>query len=130
MGIGVIGASSSPVKNIQRGVATEAGNITIAPVNLSKTIVNSFSTGSAGTVAATGSVSVTLNPSGGATTRYIDNYNTGNYLSTGSFPSYAGSGTISGGTTDLTAAQFGAYLVDETTLAVTGPCRYEIVEFN
>ncbi len=131
MGINVFPAPSpAPLKKVQRGVATQAGNITITAVNPEKTIVNSFSTGSAGTVAATGSMSVSLNPSGGSVSRYIDSINAANYMGTGSYPSYNGSGTLSGGTTDLTAAQFGAYLVDATTIAVTGPCRYEVIEFN
>jgi hypothetical protein len=35
---------------------------------------------------------------------------------------------ISGGSTDLTTAVNGAYLTNSTTLTVTGPCRYEVVE--
>jgi hypothetical protein len=122
--------SSSPLKSVQRGVATTAGNITITAVNPNRTIINSFSTSSAGTVAATGSMSVSLTPSGGEVSRYISGTNTGNQLNVGSYPSYSGSGTLSGGTTNLTTAQYGAYLVDATTIAVTGPCRYEVIEFN
>ncbi len=47
---------SSVVKSIQRGSASTAGNITITAVTTSKTQVLSFSTSSAGTVAATGTV--------------------------------------------------------------------------
>ena len=47
---------SSVVKSIQRGTAASAGNITITAVDTTKTQVNSFSTGSAGYVQATGSI--------------------------------------------------------------------------
>jgi hypothetical protein len=36
---------------------------------------------------------------------------------------------ISGGTTNLIAGVNGAYLSNSTTLVVTGPCRYEVVEY-
>ena len=122
--------ATTPIKNVQRGEATVAGNITITAVDPSKTIVNSFSTSSAGTVAATGDVAISLSPSGGETSRYISDVNAANFLRSGSYPTYSGTGTLSGGTTNLTTAQYGAYLVNATTIAVTGPCRYEIIEFN
>ena len=106
------------VKLVQRGVATVAGNITITSVNLSKTVVYSFSTGSAGTVAATGNINSTGS----------------NIVSTGGNSSVQNangawfSASISGGTTNLTSAQYGAYLTDATTLTVTGPCRWQVVE--
>jgi len=37
--------------------------------------------------------------------------------------------SISGGSTNLVAAVNGAYLSDSTTLVVTGPCRYEVIEY-
>lgn len=39
------------------------------------------------------------------------------------------SSNMSGGTTNLVSAQYGAYLVDSTTITVTGPCRYEVIEY-
>jgi hypothetical protein len=39
------------------------------------------------------------------------------------------SASISGGTTSLTTAVYGVYLVDSTTIFATGPCRYEVVEY-
>lgn len=36
---------------------------------------------------------------------------------------------LTAGSTDLTAAVNGAYLKNSTTITVTGPCRYEIVEY-
>jgi hypothetical protein len=40
------------------------------------------------------------------------------------------SGSYSGGTTTLLTAVNGAYLQDATTLVVTGPCYWEVVEMN
>ena len=134
MGIEVLGAqtSASPIKSIQRGVATSAGNIVISEVNINKTIVNSFSTGSAGTVAATGEVDISLSPTGGAVSSGgIGSYTGGYYVNaSGSYPTYSGTSPITNGTTDLTVAQYGAHLVDSTTISVSGPCRYEVIEFN
>jgi hypothetical protein len=60
MGIATFPAASggltSAVKSIQRGTAVSSGNITITAVDTTKTICNSFSTGSAGSVAASGTV--------------------------------------------------------------------------
>ena len=61
MGIATFPASSggltSAIRTIQRGVAATSGNITITSVDTTKTICNSFSTSSAGTVSATGTIS-------------------------------------------------------------------------
>ena len=62
------GGLSSAIKSIQRGVAAAAGNITISSVDTTKTICNSFSTSSAGTVQATGTVSATSGTVGATTT--------------------------------------------------------------
>lgn len=63
MGIASFPASSggltSAIKSIQRGIAAGEGNITITSVDTTKTMVNSFSTSSAGSVAATGTVAST-----------------------------------------------------------------------
>jgi uncharacterized protein (UPF0333 family) len=132
MGISVIGviAPASPLKSVQRGLAASAGNITITAVNPAKTIINSFSTSSAGTVAATGSVTGTLTPSGGNVSGQSAAVSGNGGNQTGSFATYPVDLSISGGSTNLTTAQYGAYLVDATTIAVTGPCRYEVIEFN
>ena len=124
MGINVFPApSAGGVKSVQRGVATVSGNTTITSVDINKSVVYSFSTGSAGTVAATGTIALT--PSGGNTAGRSTSQN--GVLIQGDFPSYNGS--ITGGTTNLTSAQYGAYLTDSTTLTVTGPCRWQVVEF-
>lgn len=129
MGISQIGVntSSSPIKSIQRGVATTAGNITISSVDLNKSMVTSFSTGSSGSVGATGTITGTITPTGGWTT---GRSNTGGQGGEGIFPTYSGTRTLSAGETNLTSAVNGAYLSNSTTLVVTGPCRWEIVEFN
>jgi hypothetical protein len=57
MGIATFPSTTSPIKSIQRGAAVSAGNISITAVVVAKTIVNSFSTASSGTVAATGTLS-------------------------------------------------------------------------
>lgn len=146
---------SSTIKSIQRGTAGGAGNISISSVNTSKTTVNSFSTSSAGYVAATGSVGA-QNGSVGAgwaqwsTSTYpytltIQNSNevygytvVGRYTSYTAYSQYptatwnynANASNISGGSTDLTTKQYGAYLVDATTIYATGPCQYEVIEYN
>ena len=183
MGISTFPNVASPIKSVQRGVAVSAGSITITAVNTAKTMVNSFSTSSAGTVAARGDVAAangttsgisTSSPSGSMTlasgavgglgagqgwqiTTPYSSYNAIQYLggrygliyayyyqyyvtpgATGSMSLGAmntngmnvamNSQSLSGGTTDLTAAVYGAYLSNSTTLVVTGPCRYEVIE--
>jgi hypothetical protein len=197
MGIATFPASSgglsSAVKTVQRGEAVSAGNITITAVDVSKSQVTSFSTGSAGTVAATGAISAANGTTSGASTSGQTGTNTAGYwryqgnpnfitMVANAFPfqmptpsdnsnsvhtwtyqggryglvtvyvnepaslsvqnvSLNGQNTngmnvglnatnISGGSTALTAATYGAYLSNSTTLVVTGPCRYEVVEYN
>ena len=186
MGIATFPASSSglssAIKSLQRGSAASAGNITISSVDTTKTMVNSFSTASAGTVAATGSVNAATGSSSATSTSTQSSSGSlamGAYLgysgATGSPqpyspPSYSGrygqfyipnniaaaplggnvnSGSfamsamnvnganislnatnISGGTTNLMAGVYGAYLSSSTNLVVTGPCQYEVVEYN
>jgi hypothetical protein len=173
MGVAVFPASggglTSAIKSLQRGVAASAGNITITSVDTSKTICNSFSTSSAGSVAATGTVSAANGstsatstssasmslpigmssnlPSGnhsgiqtGTATQATCNWNstqvyfTNNSGSIGAMNIAAqnvalNSTSISGGSTSLTAAVYGVYLVNSTTITATGPCRYEVVEY-
>lgn len=56
MGVAIYPNTASVIKSMQTGTASAAGTITISAVNTAKTVVQSFSTGSAGTVAATGSI--------------------------------------------------------------------------
>lgn len=134
MGVSQIGGatSSSPVKSVQRGEALASGNITISAVDPNKTMVRSFSTGSSGTVAATGNITGTLSPASTISLNVSGIYtNPGGWGSTGNAnPTYSGTRAISGGTTSLTSAVNGVYLSNSTTLVATGPCRYEVVEFN
>lgn len=114
---------SSAIKSIQRGTAASSGDVTITPVNTNKTKVNSFSKGSAGYVAGRGDV--TLAP---ASSVGIKSRNTYDYLGVDcSWPNY--SGAFSGGTTDLTAAVYGAILKDATTITCSGACEWEVVEY-
>ena len=114
--------TASAVKSVQSGVTVAAGTVVISSVNTSKSFVISVSKGSAGFVAARGTV--TLSPSGGATTA-----NGGSSQNQdGSFPTY--SGPITGGTTDLTTAQYSARLTSSTQLTVDGPVEWQVIEFN
>jgi len=115
---------TSPIKSIQRGAAASAGDVIISSVNVSKSFVDSFATGSAGTVAGTGTTSGTYTPSGGAVGAPGGNLNIN-----GSFPTYTGTRTISPGATDLTTQRYGAYLANSTTITVTGACNWEVVEY-
>jgi hypothetical protein len=118
---------TSPIKSIQRGVAASAGDIIITSVNVSKSFVNSYARGSAGTVAGTGNTTGTYTPSGGAVGAPGGNLNTN-----GSFPTYAGTRTLAsatGGASDLVTARYGAYLVNSISLTVTGACNWEVIEY-
>ena len=129
MGIAVFpAAAGGGIKSVQRGQAVSAGNITITAVDVTKTFVRSFSEGSAGTVATNSVETGTLNPSGGATA--VNTFHGGpNTNNGGSFPSYSGTRTLSGGTMDATTKAMGVWLSNSTTLVATGACRWEVVEF-
>jgi len=173
MGVAVFPASggglTSAIKSLQRGVASGAGNITITSVDTAKTICNSFSTSSAGSVAATGTISA-ANGSASATSTssatlaltYGQDSNAPQNMQQGAAPrlmqtrtcnwnsqqmSFANNTStlgaqnisaqnvslnttsISGGSTSLTTAVYGVYLVNSTTITATGPCRYEVIEY-
>lgn len=156
MGLSVFPESSSPVKSVQRGTAAAAGTVTISAVNTSKSFVRSFSNGSTGSVAVSGTVSsVTASAAANTATiaahtgtLYAGTSTSNNFASpisdytprnwpisatTASIPSFnvtIPSATISGGSTSLTSAEYGAYLTGSTSLVVTGPCYWEVVEFN
>jgi hypothetical protein len=117
---------SSPIKSIQRGSAGSATTITISAVDTSKTFVRSFSTGASGTLAPSGNASTTWTPSGGSTS-YSGG---GNVQVSGSWPNYSASVSISGGSTNLTTSEGGAYLANSTQITTTGACNYEVIEYN
>ena len=123
-------AAGGGIKLVQGGEAVSAGTTSITAVDVNKTFVRSFSTGAAGTVATDSSSTGTLNPTDGNTRAGggPDSGSSNNRL-TGSFPTYAGTRTLSGGTMDATVKAFGVHLTDATTLTATGACRWEVVEF-
>jgi hypothetical protein len=203
------GGLSSVVKSLQTGTASSAGTITITAVNTAKAFVYATSTGSAGTVAASGTVNAAYgstsgisfsafygnlygqdsvstnwanlgNGAAGATLYFYSNINggssstqasgiIGNQWGAGGYitaysvgryyiPAYsAGTGvyaydssisvygnamntnganvsmnstSLTGRTTSgLYAAQYGAVLTNSTTLTVTGPCTYQVIEY-
>ncbi len=112
------------IKSTQRGSVVSAGSVTISSVDLSKSFVISFSTGAAGTVATNSSESGTLTPSGGSCASQGNGSNSG-----GSWPTYSGTRSLSGGSTSLYSAEYGAYLTNSTTLTTTGACRWQVVEY-
>lgn len=125
----IIGSISTTVKSVQRGVYSGAGGtVTITAVDTTKTIIMSKSKSSAGYVAATGSITGTLNPDS-----YSNNISapgsSGNVGNTSTFPSYSGTRTLSGGSTSLTAKQFSAVLTNATTITCDGPVEWQVVEY-
>jgi len=118
-------ATSSIIKSVQRGSAASAGNVTISAVDISKSFVNSFSTGSTGSISTNSSTSGTYTPSGGNIGQYSQSFNPGS----GSYPNLVGTRSFSGGSTSLVSSAYGAYLVNSTTITVTGSCRWEVVEY-
>jgi hypothetical protein len=118
--------TSSTIKSVQRGSTASAGNVTISAIDTSKSFVNSFSTGSAGSVQTNSNTAGTYTPSGGNIGQYSQSFNP----SSGSYPNLIGTRNFSGGSTSLTSAAYGAYIVDSTTITVSGACRWEVVEYS
>jgi len=92
MGISTFPNIVSPIKSIQRGTAVAAGNITITAVNLSKTMVSSFSTSSNGTVAASGTIA-SFTGTAGSSNIFVDGYSSSGvgFSSQASNPIFTGS---------------------------------------
>lgn len=122
------------VKSVQSGVASAAGTITINSVSTTKSVVLSISKGSAGTVAARGNIASTGTIGGqvGNGNWNQIGINSGGYQNAG-WPIMNGtvstSGTLSGGSTDLTTKQYSARLTNATTLTVDGPCEWQVIEY-
>jgi hypothetical protein len=112
------------VLSTQHGVAAGAGSITINAVNVNKAVVISRSKGSAGTVAATGSISLSPSGPGPASSGTVSPCP---WNSTAGTESYSGS--ISGGTTNLTVKEYSAVLTNSTTITVDGPCEWQVINF-
>jgi hypothetical protein len=118
---------TSPIKSIQRGTTASSGNITISEVNISKSFINSFAIGSAGTVAGSGTTSGTYTPSGGAVGAPGGNLN-----QNGSFPTYSGTRLITASnpaTNGFVSQRYGVYFHTSTSLISTGACNWEVVEY-
>lgn len=124
MGINSYPEITSKIKSVQRGVTAIPGTITISAVNVSKSFVLSRGLGTEGTVAINSNESGTLSPSGGSVASQGNSSSGG-----GSFPSYSGTRTISGGSTSLWSKEFGISLTNSTTLTATGACRWEVIEY-
>jgi hypothetical protein len=118
-------ATSSIIKSVQRGSTASAGNVTISSIDISKSFANSFSIGSAGSAATNSSTSGTYTPQGGNFAQYSSNFPPGS----GSWPNLIGTRNFSGGSTSLVSSAYGAFIVNSTTITVTGACRWEVVEY-
>jgi len=117
----------SPIKSIQRGLFASAGSTTISSIDVSKSFIKSFSTGSAGSVGLSGSETGTLSPSGGS---IVGPGGGGNAVAGGgTFANYAGTRSVASGTTSVIVKEYGAYIVNSTTITATGSCRWEIIEY-
>ena len=123
-------SSGGAVKSVQRGTTSGATKVTIDAVDLSKAVVLSVSKGSTGYVAARGgfSSSINLSPSGGSVG---DQSGRASNPGVGSFPTYSGSmsGSLSGGSTDLTTKQYSAKLISATQLQTDGPVEWQVIEY-
>jgi hypothetical protein len=149
MGSNVFPAPSAGggIKSVQRGSAGASGNVTITSVDISKSFVNIYGTASSGTVAASGSINaanMTPSGTGNITGNLIRNdgvsfapfpYAANEHRVIGAnqilnFSSMTGNATnLTGGSTNLVAAVVQGFLANSTTLTVSGPCRWEVVEF-
>jgi hypothetical protein len=128
MSTSIFPVSVSTIKSIQRGSTASAGNITISSIDTNKSFVRSFSTGSAGSVQLVGNESGTLSPNGGSIVG--PGGGGGAVAGGGSFANYSGTRNFSGGSTSVTVQEYGAYIVNSTTLTATGACRWEVVEYS
>ena len=90
MGVAIYPNTASVIKSLQTGTAASAGTITITAVTVAKTVVHSVSTGSAGTVAATGTLSAATGTASAQSTSATAGYAGGYQAGAGN----AASGTI------------------------------------
>jgi hypothetical protein len=123
----LVAAAGGGIKLVQRGQATSAGNTTITAIDTTKAFVRSFSEGAAGTVATNSTMWGVANNAGKIAQGATDNGNNGTDGSWGG--STVWSKALGSGTMDATTKQMGAYIVNSTTITVTGACRWEVVEF-
>lgn len=128
--LSAVAVGGGGVKKIQRGTATSAGTITIEEVVMEKTMVLSVSKGSAGTVAATGTLSMkqaTISGTLSAGSKGSLGFGSGSTSISGTLAAHTG--TLSGGTTDLTVKEYSAVLTSPTTLTCDGACEWQVIEF-
>ena len=147
------------VKSVQRGSTYGATTVTISAVDMNKTIVLSKSKSSAGYVASRGSISIntsgSISSSGSISGGIIsasgdyqrpkgDNTSGLSYTEKDTISisgtiggdvrqsgtvSQSGTGSITGGTTDLTVKEYSATLTSSTTLSCDGKVEWQVIEF-
>ncbi len=120
--------ASGGVKSVQTGSPSAAGSVSITAVNTAKSVMFSVSKGSAGTVAATGTVTPNGVGSAGAFVWNGSGSAAGGDQSTAVTVNLPAS-TITGGTTNLTTKQFSAKLTNSTTVTYDGACEWQLVEY-
>ena len=124
------------IKSIQRGVTSAAGKVTINAVDVNKSFLYSVSKASAGTVAARGTVSmaaasVSISQTGTSSQTGVNPVGYSSAYMTNSFSGTvaAHTGTLSGGTTDLTVKVYSAVLTNSTTITCDGAVEWQLVEY-
>jgi hypothetical protein len=126
---GLIAATPAVTRSVQRGSVIAAGDITISAVDPSKTVVFSYSNGSAGSASVNANVTGNLTPNSGFNVMGGNSF-TKNFNSDQARPRYSDNRSLSGGTTNLVVESYGVYLKNSTTITATGPCRYEVLEYS
>lgn len=121
----LIQTSGGGVKRVQRGTTSGATTVTIDAVDMSKAVVLSVSKGSAGYVAARGSITLHSDIENGTSSTPVKNNSSSNINK--ALPDYNGS--ITGGTTDLTTKQYSAKLISATQLQTDGPVEWQVIEY-
>lgn len=131
-------SGGSGVKAVYRGTTTGAQTVELpAAVNMNKSFIYSVSKGSAGYVAARGTVSipetdirykninsidwVMMGLNKGLTSTYDNSYRV-------FIPAHTAQ--ISGGSTNLTVKEYSARLIDETHIQTDGAVEWQLIEYN
>jgi hypothetical protein len=126
MGVTVIPApAGGGIKSVQRGLAGASGTVTITAVDTSKSFVTVFGTTSTGAAA----VSATVGSQSGSMNKKNTGGGSSGQTGAGDATFSLGGASLSGGTTTLVSAVIQGYLSNSTSLVVSGPCRWEVVEF-
>jgi hypothetical protein len=114
--------TSVGMRKVQRGTVAAAGYVTIQSVDMTRTFVLSVSKGSDGTVAATGSISGTLNAQ-----RLKNGTSASNPSILDGTADRTLTATLSGGTTNLTVKEYSALLYSATQIYCDGPCEWQVI---